>query len=119
MSLNKPATDSVPASSRWIGTPDLYLWDAGSEAGRPPGDWIHEPAARADGDREVRRPYGSPQRPRRQRAPDQRQIGTRARDRGRADWALARRERVERPRRPPVPRRRPVPSRPPWCCTIP
>src|SRR5881397_2750576 len=29
MSLNKPATDPVAASSRWTGTPTWYLWDGG------------------------------------------------------------------------------------------
>src|SRR5919198_1052637 len=44
MSLNKPATDDVPASSRWTGTPDWYLWDGGfialgrSEGIIPPHD---------------------------------------------------------------------------------
>jgi hypothetical protein len=27
MSLNKSASDGVPASSCWSGTPDWYLWD--------------------------------------------------------------------------------------------
>ena len=29
MSLNKPATDDLAASSRWTGTPNWYLWDGG------------------------------------------------------------------------------------------
>jgi AraC family transcriptional regulator len=44
MSLDKPATDGVPASSRWSGTPNWYLWDGGfialgrSEGIVPPHD---------------------------------------------------------------------------------
>lgn len=38
MSLNKPATDDVAASSRWTGTPSWYLWDGGFMAlGRSEG----------------------------------------------------------------------------------
>jgi AraC-like DNA-binding protein len=36
--LNKSASDGVPASSRWSGTPDWYLWDGGFVAlGRSEG----------------------------------------------------------------------------------